>query len=90
MAALRWPHSAAGYDSPTASAGVKSTLRGISRKLGVYAELAGLDPADFAGHSLRAGFVTSAAERGKSSERIMDHMGHRSAAMVRVYPCRSL
>jgi integrase len=27
-----------------------------------YAELAGLDPAQFAGHSLRAGFITSAAE----------------------------
>ena len=31
-----------------------------------YAELAGLDPALFAGHSLRAGFLTSAAEAGAS------------------------
>ena len=41
-----------------------------------YAKRAGLDPADFAGHSLRAGFVTSAAESGKSTERIMDHTGY--------------
>jgi integrase len=50
-----------------------------------YAKRAGLDPADFGGHSLRAGFVTSAAESGKSTERIMDHTGHQSAAMVRIY-----
>ena len=54
-----------------------------------YAERAGLDPADFGGHSLRAGFVTSAAESGKSTERIMDHTGHQSAAMVRVYTRRA-
>jgi site-specific recombinase XerD len=53
-----------------------------------YARLAGLDPDDFGGHSLRAGFVTSAAERGASTERIMDHTGHRSHAMVRVYTRR--
>ena len=54
-----------------------------------YARLAGLDPAEFGGHSLRAGFVTSAAERGATSERIMDHTGHQSVAMVRVYTRRS-
>jgi site-specific recombinase XerD len=31
-----------------------------------YAERAGLDPTEFSGHSLRAGFVTSAAESGAS------------------------
>jgi hypothetical protein len=31
-----------------------------------YDELAGLDPAGFAGHSLRSGFLTSAAEAGAS------------------------
>ena len=54
-----------------------------------YAGLAGLEAADFAGHSLRAGFITSAAERGKRAERIMDHTGHQSVAMVRVYTRRS-
>ncbi len=54
-----------------------------------YARRAGLDARDFAGHSLRAGFVTSAAERGKPAERIMDHTGHRSVAMVRRYTRRA-
>ncbi len=53
-----------------------------------YARLAGFNPAEFSGHSLRAGFVTSAAEKGRSTERIMDHTGHQSAAMVRVYTRR--
>lgn len=54
-----------------------------------YAERAGLNPADFAGQSLRAGFVTSAAERGARAERIMDHTGHRSIAMVHFYTRRA-
>ena len=53
-----------------------------------YAGRAGLEASDFAGHSLRAGFVTSAAERGKRTERIMDHTGHKSVAMVRTYTRR--
>jgi hypothetical protein len=36
-----------------------------------YAKLAGLDVAGFSGHSLRAGFVTSAADRGADLNRIM-------------------
>ena len=44
-----------------------------------------IDPAEFAGHSLRSGFVTSAAERGARPDRIMAHTGHRSAAMLQVY-----
>jgi site-specific recombinase XerD len=54
-----------------------------------YAARAGLEPSEFGGHSLRAGFVTSAAERGARSERIADHTGHQSMAMVRVYTRRS-
>jgi integrase len=54
-----------------------------------YAKRAGFDAADFGGHSLRAGFVTSAAERGATADRIMDHTGHRSHAMVRTYTRRS-
>lgn len=53
------------------------------------AENAGLDPQRFGGHSLRAGFVTAAADRGAPIDRIMDHTGHQSAAMVRVYTRRS-
>jgi integrase len=41
-------------------------LRGVdvARAVKRYAKAAGLDPAEFSGHSLRAGFVTSAAETG--------------------------
>jgi site-specific recombinase XerD len=63
--------------------------RAIANVVKSYAEKAGLDPTEFAGHSLRAGFVTSAAERGRRAERIMDHTGHRSVAMVRVYTRRA-
>ena len=62
--------------------------RAVALVVKAYAEKAGLQPSDFAGHSLRAGFVTSAAERGKRAERIMDHTGHRSVAMVRTYTRR--
>jgi integrase len=54
-----------------------------------HAQCAALDPREFAGHSLRAGFVTSAAERGAKADRIMDVTGHRSQAIVRVYTRRA-
>ena len=68
--------------------GDRMSARAVADVVKLYAELAGLDPADFAGHSLRAGFVTSASERGARAERIMDHTGHRSVAMVRTYTRR--
>lgn len=46
---------------------------------------AGLDPALYAGHSLRAGLATSAAAAGASERSIMAQMGHRSVSMVRRY-----
>jgi site-specific recombinase XerD len=46
---------------------------------------AGLDAKSFAGHSLRAGLVTSAAIQGRSDRSIMNQTGHRSVAMVRRY-----
>ena len=39
----------------------------------------------YAGHSLRAGLATSAAEAGASERSIMNQTGHRSVAMVRKY-----
>ncbi len=50
-----------------------------------YAELAGLDPAVFSGHSLRAGLATSAAMAGASERVIMRQTRHKSEAMVRRY-----
>jgi integrase len=49
------------------------------------AELAGLDPALFAGHSLRAGFLTSAAVAGASVFKMMEVSRHRSLETVRGY-----
>lgn len=45
----------------------------------------GLDPADFGGHSLRAGFVTQAVRAGADAGSIMRQTGHRSPAMVEIY-----
>ena len=44
-----------------------------------------LDPARFAGHSLRAGLATSAAIAGATEGEIMDQTGHKSLPMVRRY-----
>lgn len=49
------------------------------------ARSAGLDASMFAGHSLRAGYVTSAARAGKSLPKIMEQTGHRNANTVMVY-----
>jgi site-specific recombinase XerD len=54
----------------------------VEKKL---AERAGLDPAKYAGHSLRAGHATSAAIAGASERSIINQTGHRSVQMVRRY-----
>ena len=45
----------------------------------------GLDPGCYSGHSLRAGFVTSAAAAGVPAWRIKAQTGHASDAMVGRY-----
>src|SRR5262249_31285077 len=45
----------------------------------------GLDPARYSGHSLRAGFVTSAASAGTPTWRIKAQTGHVSDALVGRY-----
>ena len=49
------------------------------------AEAAGLDPARFAGHSLRAGLATSAAMAGAEERDIMRQTRHTSVAVARRY-----
>lgn len=49
------------------------------------AAAAGLDPALYAGHSLRAGMATSAAAAGVSERAIMNQTGHKSVAIARRY-----
>lgn len=50
-----------------------------------YAAKAGLDAAEFSGHSLRSGFVTSAAEAGANLFKIMDISRHKNVSTVRRY-----
>jgi integrase len=49
------------------------------------AELAGLDPALFSGHSLRAGLATSAAAHGLEERDIQRQTRHRSLTVLRRY-----
>jgi integrase len=57
----------------------------VARVVKKLAERAGLDPAKYAGHSLRAGHATTAAIGGASERSIMAQTGHRSVQMVRRY-----
>ena len=50
-----------------------------------YAKAAGLSADTLSGHSLRAGFVTSAARAGEPERRIMRQTGHKSIEMVLRY-----
>ena len=57
----------------------------VARVVKKLVERAGLDPAKYAGHSLRAGHATSAAIAGASERSIMNQTGHKSVQMVRRY-----
>jgi len=53
-----------------------------------YAERAGLDAAAYAGHSLRSGLLTSAAEAGASVLKMVEVSRHKSLDTLRGYVCR--
>ena len=57
----------------------------IPRLVKHYVQAIGLDPAEYSGHSLRAGFVTSAAVHGARLDKIMEVTRHSSAEMVLRY-----
>ena len=48
-------------------------------------EAAGVDPEGYSGHSLRAGFATSAAQAGVSTLKIRAQTGHASDSMLARY-----
>ena len=50
-----------------------------------YLQLAGIENTNFAGHSLRSGFATVAAESGADERSIMSMTGHKTTQMVRRY-----
>ena len=57
----------------------------VARLVKRYANRIGLDPAGYSGHSLRAGFVTSAAVHHARLDKIMEVTRHRSASTVLRY-----
>ena len=57
----------------------------IPRILKHYAKRIGLDPKDIAGHSLRAGFVTSAAAHHARLDKIMEVTRHTNTSTVMKY-----
>jgi site-specific recombinase XerD len=59
--------------------------RSVANIVKAYAKRARLDPALFSGHSLRAGFLTSAAANGASIFKMMDVSRHRSVETLRGY-----
>ena len=61
------------------------TDRSVAKIIKAHAARIGLDPAGFSGHSLRSGFLTSAASRGASIFKMMDVSRHRSMDTLRGY-----
>jgi integrase len=61
------------------------SARAIAELVKTYARRAGLRAADFSGHSLRSGFLTSAAARGASIFKMMDVSRHKSIDTLRGY-----
>ena len=57
----------------------------VARVVKAAVEAAGADPKDFAGHSLRSGFITSAARAGVAERHIQNQSGHRSLPVLRGY-----
>jgi len=65
------------------------TPHSVGQIVKAYAARAGYDPAAYGGHSLRAGFLTSAAERGKSLDRMMAVSRHKRVDTVLGYVRRA-
>lgn len=61
------------------------TAQSVALIVKAYAGRAGFDASAFAGHSLRSGFLTSAAGNGASIFKMMDVSGHRSVDTLRGY-----
>ena len=63
---------------------MRLTDRSVAAIVKAHAQRAGLDPKLFAGHSLRSGFLTSAAARGASIFKMADQSRHKSMDTLRV------
>lgn len=61
------------------------SARAVAEVVKAYARRAGLKATEFSGHSLRSGFLTSAAARGASIFKMMDVSRHKSVETLRGY-----
>jgi len=68
-----------------AVAGGRLTDRSVANIVKAYAKRAGFDASVFSGHSLRSGFLTSAAAKGASIFKMMDVSRHKSVDTLRGY-----
>ncbi len=59
--------------------------RSVAEVVKARAKRAGLDPRTFAGHSLRAGFLTSAARAGASIWKMQEQSRHKSLNVLSGY-----
>jgi site-specific recombinase XerD len=69
--------------------GARLTPQSVALIVKRWAKAAKLDPATFAGHSLRAGFVTSALEAGADLLKVMDVTRHREVKTLQAYDRRA-
>ena len=65
--------------------GARLAPAAVADRVRHWAKRAGLEWREYAGHSLRSGFVTTAARRGRDLDSIMLTTRHRSVASVREY-----
>ncbi|MBF0340073.1 MAG: site-specific integrase [Magnetococcales bacterium] len=65
--------------------GERLSNHAVARIIKAWAEKAGLDPVDYAGHSLRSGLVTSAANAGIANHKIRAQTGHKGDTMLNRY-----
>jgi site-specific recombinase XerD len=65
--------------------GVAMSDRSIARLVQQYAAAAGYDPTQFAGHSLRAGFLTEGASQGATIFKLQEVSRHKSVQVLSDY-----
>lgn len=65
--------------------GARLSGRAVAEVVKRRARAAGLDPTQFSGHSLRAGFATAAAQGGARELDIARQTRHKSLEMLRIY-----
>lgn len=67
------------------ASGTRLSGRDVARVVKARVAEVGLNPKDFGGHSLRAGFITSAAEAGVAERHIQNQSRHKSLPVLRGY-----